>query len=599
MAMRRYRIAAALPPDLRPYSIVNFPLLGAGPGFTTPVRPPGGPFSASAYIPDACISPHPRFGTLTANIRRRRGRKVLIHVPLYRDAKTRADPGGVTAITDPRFECAVPEPGTPTATVAEALGEAQSEESVEDGDALSPVASPVSPRELSGTSATDRADKACAGHTHSGASSKGSAVVVGAGASAASSASASSTPGTADDIGPAHVPRDGHIHMDAMAFGMGCCCLQVTFQARDLEESRYLYDQLAVMSPLVLALTANAPIWRGHLADTDTRWDVISASVDCRTPSERGVASSAAAAADPSEPDPSWMRDSPLASNAASGGRRRIRKSRYSSIDCYISRSSRCAEAYNDVDVQYDDEAFATLQAAGIDERLARHVAHLFIRDPLVIFSDRIHLDDAATAEHFENLQSTNWRSMRWKPPPPDASNIGWRVELRTMEAQVTDFENAAFTVFVVLLSRVMLFFDLNLYIPLSLVDENFARANRRRAASQGKFWFRRRITERTCMPAGAGAGAGAGAASAQQQQQQDGNFGCVGCGGPPSVPQATGGAGAGAGAGGGAAEEWEEMTLVEILLGKGEDFPGLVPLLHLYMDFIKCDEETWVMVDE
>lgn len=22
-----------------------------------------------------------------------------------------------------------------------------------------------------------------------------------------------------------------HVHMDAMAFGMGCCCLQVTFQA--------------------------------------------------------------------------------------------------------------------------------------------------------------------------------------------------------------------------------------------------------------------------------------------------------------------------------------------------------------------------------
>jgi hypothetical protein len=34
-----------------------------------------------------------------------------------------------------------------------------------------------------------------------------------------------------------------------------------------------------------------------------------------------------------------------------------------------------------------------------------------------------------------------------------------------TMEVQITDFENAAFTVFVVLLSRVCLFFDMNLYI--------------------------------------------------------------------------------------------------------------------------------------
>ena len=44
---------------------------------------------------------------------------------------------------------------------------------------------------------------------------------------------------------------------------------------------------------------------------------------------------------------------------------------------------------------------------------------------------------------------------------------MGWRVELRTMEVQATDFENAAFTVFVVLLSRVILFFDLNLYLPM------------------------------------------------------------------------------------------------------------------------------------
>ena len=35
------------------------------------------------------------------------------------------------------------------------------------------------------------------------------------------------------------------------------------------------------------------------------------------------------------------------------------------------------------------------------------------------------------------------------------------------MEVQLTDFENAAFTVFIVLLSRVILYFDLNLYLPV------------------------------------------------------------------------------------------------------------------------------------
>eukprot|EP00953_Heterococcus_sp_UTEX-ZZ885_P041645 21233-Heterococcus_DN1.PRE.2 len=63
-----------------------------------------------------------------------------------------------------------------------------------------------------------------------------------------------------------------------MAFGMGCCCLQLTFQARDVGESRYMYDQLAVLSPIMLALSAATPIFRGRLADTDVRWDVISAS---------------------------------------------------------------------------------------------------------------------------------------------------------------------------------------------------------------------------------------------------------------------------------------------------------------------------------
>ena len=44
------------------------------------------------------------------------------------------------------------------------------------------------------------------------------------------------------------------IHMDAMGFGMGSCCLQVTFQAESQTESRALYDQLAVIAPLVVGV---------------------------------------------------------------------------------------------------------------------------------------------------------------------------------------------------------------------------------------------------------------------------------------------------------------------------------------------------------
>ncbi len=64
------------------------------------------------------------------------------------------------------------------------------------------------------------------------------------------------------------------IHMDCQSFGMGCCCLQVTFQARDVNESRHLYDQLAVLAPIALALTAASPIFKGRLADIDVRWKV-------------------------------------------------------------------------------------------------------------------------------------------------------------------------------------------------------------------------------------------------------------------------------------------------------------------------------------
>ena len=57
-----------------------------------------------------------------------------------------------------------------------------------------------------------------------------------------------------------------------------------------------------------------------------------------------------------------------------------------------------------------------------------------------------------------------------------------WRVELRTMEIMLTEFENAAFTVFAGLLCRAILFYNLELYIPMSKVDENMKRAEKNNA---------------------------------------------------------------------------------------------------------------------
>jgi glutamate--cysteine ligase catalytic subunit len=46
--------------------------------------------------------------------------------------------------------------------------------------------------------------------------------------------------------------KPDHIYMDAMAFGMGCCCLQITFQACNVEEARRLYDQLVPVGPIMV-----------------------------------------------------------------------------------------------------------------------------------------------------------------------------------------------------------------------------------------------------------------------------------------------------------------------------------------------------------
>lgn len=81
-----------------------------------------------------------------------------------------------------------------------------------------------------------------------------------------------------------------HIHLDSRVYGFGCSCLQVTVQAADEEESRYIHDMAVVLGPILLALSANTPIWRGRLAASDTRWRVLSHITDDRTPSERGCA---------------------------------------------------------------------------------------------------------------------------------------------------------------------------------------------------------------------------------------------------------------------------------------------------------------------
>ncbi|KAI8065616.1 glutamate-cysteine ligase-domain-containing protein [Gongronella butleri] len=425
MKRRRQLAKQAMHPNDVPVTLVNYPRLGC-PDELIPASEPNGQACQSMFVPDEIINPHARFPTLTANIRRRRGAKVEINMPVFHDTKT------------PK-----------------------------------PFIDPTIPwdREL---------------FDHDKEARLGAA-------------------------------KPDHIYMDAMAFGMGMCCLQITFQACNIDEARRLYDQLAPVAPIMLALTAATPIFRGFLADVDCRWDVIAASVDDRTAEERGK-----------QP----LKDSRFV----------INKSRYDSIDTYISTDSTYKEKYNDLDLVYDKDIYRQLTDNGVDDLLAKHLAHLFIRDPLVIFKELLDVDDKESSDHFENLQSTNWQTVRFKPPPPN-SDIGWRVEFRSMEVQLSDFENAAFSVFIVLLTRAILTFGLNFYIPISKVDENMRTAHKRGAAANDKFYFRKNVY------------------SGKDDDSDD---------------------------------AFELMTMDEIINGQSNGgFPGFIPLIHSYLNSTNISIET------
>jgi hypothetical protein len=64
------------------------------------------------------------------------------------------------------------------------------------------------------------------------------------------------------------------------------------------------------------------------------------------------------------------------------------------------------------------------------------------------------------------------------------------------MEVQLTEYENAAYAIFIVLLTRTILSMDINLYMPLSKVDENMNTAHKKDAVKTEKFFFRKHILE-------------------------------------------------------------------------------------------------------
>jgi glutamate--cysteine ligase catalytic subunit len=165
----------------------------------------------------------------------------------------------------------------------------------------------------------------------------------------------------------------------------------------------------------------------------------------------------------------------------------------------------------------------------------------------------------------------------------------------------MTDFENAAFSVFVVLLSRAILSFNLNFYIPISKasmdrvllfdrinsifikVDENMHRAQLRDAARSSEFFFRKNV-----LPPGHSSPTPSISSSSGDSSPED----CSGCRALrrketrlrncfPTLPRPVNG-----GCRGPVEDEYEEMSMDMIMNGKVRNQEFL--LLHLtYVCFI------------
>ncbi|KAJ5761975.1 Glutamate-cysteine ligase catalytic subunit [Penicillium nucicola] len=149
-----------------------------------------------------------------------------------------------------------------------------------------------------------------------------------------------------------------------------------------------------------------------------------------------------------------------------------------------------------------DEMEHTRLLDGDMDDQLATHFASILSRDPLVLTQDDMSHFNTSNTKLFELLHGCTWHSVRFKPPVSD-SGPGWCVEFRTMEAQLTDRDNAAFAIFTYLLSRAIVALHLNFYIPIDKVGESMEFASKRNAVLDERLWFRHSgwLAESTHLP--------------------------------------------------------------------------------------------------
>ena len=169
----------------------------------------------------------------------------------------------------------------------------------------------------------------------------------------------------------------------------------------------------------------------------------------------------------------------------------RIAKVCASSSSVYMSQDARLGSDQQDPNLEIDIHAKRQLEADGMDDKLATHFAHLFIRDSPTVYEYQVDGKNKDDTSLFHAAQSRNWQTIHFKPPASVAKeNIGWRVVFRSMEVQLTDFENVAFAMFIVLLSQALIHFDVSLYIPVLKVDRNLDQACASDGVISGRLWF-------------------------------------------------------------------------------------------------------------
>jgi glutamate--cysteine ligase catalytic subunit len=261
---------------------------------------------------------------------------------------------------------------------------------------------------------------------------------------------------------------DAPLILDHVGFGTGSAALQVTFSCRNLSQARWAYDQLHILSPFFLILSSSTFAIFNTLIDSDCRFQILQQACEDRSPAEM----------------------------------KSIPKSRFGVSNYFISENKKCKNMFNDAKYVINKSFAKTLRKLLMkknpelakDRRLINHFSYLFVRDYLTVFSDRLIKDNTEDTIEFEIMQSTNWQTMRLKPPPDLNSDLGWLLEFRCMDCPITEKEKSALIFLATLFMRIITDpeLEVDFYIKISEVDANFEESFKREALTKGRLMFRK-----------------------------------------------------------------------------------------------------------